>query len=323
MLRHFLIVASLLTINGILFPVLSLISGKDSAFLEDASIITWDTSASNLRLLASLQSALLPSTNHGLVTSPLASPQTLTVTNTTSPSQIPRPIPDWYSLHHLTLCSGTFIWSTDTSTSPSSLTKAKNPATTYCTTRWLDQRANLSQILISAAVKSISNHHLFPTTLYNESLLDTISLSVPSLVSLDYYYDVSPVLPAVATLITGFAFATFSLPLVLLAMYISIAKKPLFRLLPHAAIAFAALSAIFLTASAGLLTGMGNLFSGITPGSTNVSASTSPAFLGFEWAGAVGMWCVVFFVWLGGVWGQTVIVVRKRRVGEKTAAYED
>ena len=130
-------------------------------------------------------------------------------------------------------------------------------------------------------------------------------------------------LPAVATLITGFAFAVFSLPLVLTATYVSITHTPIFRLLPHAAIGFAALSAIFLTASAWLVTGMGNLFSGYTPAETNVSASTSPGFLGFEWAGAVGMWCVVFLVWLGGVWGQRVVVIpSNRRRGEKGMWYD-
>ena len=75
---------------------------------------------------------------------------------------------------------------------------------------------------------------------------------------------------------------------------------------------------------------MGNLFSGHTPGDPKVSAATSAVFLGFEWMGAVGMWCVVFFVWLGGVWGQRVVVRRRergrgksRREGGKGDGYED
>ena len=293
----------------------------------------WDTSASNAPLLASLESALLPPASGGLASSlqdpSRNTPKTLsalTGLNATTPastSQIPKPIPDWYSLHYLTLCSGSFIFSTDpTVQAQTSITKRKDPSSIYCTPRWLDQRANLTQILISAASKSLRNPRLYPPTLYDETTIESLSTRLGLLVQLEYYYDVSPVLPAVATLIIGFAFAVFSLPLVLLATYIAVTDTPVFRLLPHAAIAFAALSAIFLTASALLVTGMGNLFSGITPGITNVSASTSPSFLGFEWAGAMGMWCVVFFVWLGGVWGQRVIVITRRK-GEKGGAYDD
>jgi hypothetical protein len=215
-------------------------------------------------------------------------------------------------LHYLTLCSGNFIRETDSSTLPPSITKYKNASSTFCTPRWLDQRVNLTQILIYAASKGLQSTQNFPPSQWNTTVLDDIRNNIAPIMALDYPWDVSPVLPAVATLITGFAFAVFASPLILVATFVAITERNIFRLLPHAAMAFAALSAIFLTASAGLLTAMGNLFSGFTPGDAKVSASTSPSFLGFEWTAAVSMWLVVFLVWLGGIWGQRVVLVNNR-----------
>ena len=260
-------------------------------------MLQWETYKLQTPLTRALESAYLPAKS-----------------NTT---QIPAVIPDWYSLHYLTLCSGTFIWETDTSVTPPSTIKYKNTTSAYCTPRWLDQRANLSQILIFAAIKRLSDPRAFPSTVWNESALENVSLAVPRIITLDYPYDVSPVLPAVATLITGFAFALFATPHVLGAAYVAVTGRPVFRLLPQAAVWFAALSSIFLTASAGLVTAMGNLFSGITPGEDMITACTSPQFLGFQWAGAVGMWCIVFLVWLGGVWGQKVVIIGERRWKKK------
>ncbi|CAF9930174.1 MAG: hypothetical protein GOMPHAMPRED_005596 [Gomphillus americanus] len=292
MLRHFLLVASLLTVTGILFPILSLISGADRTLLEDSSIVTWETYQVQPVINERLTSAYLPKDG--------------------SEPTIPTIIPEWYSLHYFTLCSGTFIWSTDTTTTPSTSIKSKNATSTHCTSRWFNQSTNLTQILLYAAMKGLSDPNNFPPELWNETAIEDMTNNIASIVVLEYPYDSSPIYPAVATLFTGFAFAIFSTPLILSATFVAVTHRSMFRILPHAAMAFAALGAIFLTASAGLESSMASLFSGTTPGDPKINASSSPIFQGFQWTGAVGMWVVVFLVWLGGIWGQKVILVNSR-----------
>lgn len=225
---------------------------------------------------------------------------------------IPIIIPEWYSLHYLTLCSGTFVWPSNMTSNRTRELRYKNATSTHCTSRWFNEATNFTQILLYAAATGLRDTNNFPADKWNETIIDEITNNVASIVVLDYQYDSSTVYPAVATLFTGFAFAVFSTPLVMSAAYIALQQKAMFRTLPHISMAFAALGAIFLTASARLESRVANSFTGPGHGDPKITVSSSWTFQGFQWTAALGMWTVVFFVWLGGIRGRKIIVIGSR-----------